>query len=280
MSNAHLIAGPFIGEFGWELFSWQAYLRTLARLGSRVNVFCKRGRAALYQDFAARIVELDIDTTGANTCQCRGKRAKAIATANHDEMPPGQTYEYINPDHTLLFWPPATHMPGFDDQTFIQFGVPTSSNGAGVPPPRTPTTIIVHARERTDIGTNRNWDRSKWDSLCADLFKVGFSIFAIGTAAGAYCPEWCEDERDRPLSTAFRLLSTASLTIGPSSGPMHLASLCGCPHLVWGESGNIPRYEKHWNPLGTKVDYHSGHNWDPPVDLIHNLAINMLNVER
>jgi len=26
-----LIAGPWVGEFGWELFAWQAYVRALSR---------------------------------------------------------------------------------------------------------------------------------------------------------------------------------------------------------------------------------------------------------
>ena len=26
-----LIAGPWVGEFGWELFAWQGYIRALSR---------------------------------------------------------------------------------------------------------------------------------------------------------------------------------------------------------------------------------------------------------
>ena len=34
-NSDHLIAGPFLGEFGWELMQWQGYLRQLAKFYKR-----------------------------------------------------------------------------------------------------------------------------------------------------------------------------------------------------------------------------------------------------
>ena len=48
-------------------------------------------------------------------------------------------------------------------------------------------------------------------------------------------------------------ITNANCTFGPSSGPMCLASLCGCPHVVWSKPSNRIRYEKNWNPLKTKT---------------------------
>ena len=44
---------------------------------------------------------------------------------------------------------------------------------------------------------------------------------------------------------------------------MHLASLSGLDHLVWSTDYNRVRYEKDWNPLKTKVIFHSEGGWDP-----------------
>ena len=58
---------------------------------------------------------------------------------------------------------------------------------------------------------------------------------------------------------------------------MHLSSLCGTPHVVWtntavtavGNVTNRERYEKLWNPLGTRVVVvDQPHGWNPEVEQI------------
>ena len=53
-----LLAGPWVGEFGWELMGWQARLRFLSKT-SDVIVACQMGHESLYQDFAKDIVYFD-----------------------------------------------------------------------------------------------------------------------------------------------------------------------------------------------------------------------------
>ncbi|GAG44278.1 unnamed protein product, partial [marine sediment metagenome] len=77
-----IIAGPFVGEFGWELFSWQGYLRGKAKRGQHVFVFCRRGNAYLYKDFAAAVVELDFESTQQNTLTHVGATPSALAREN------------------------------------------------------------------------------------------------------------------------------------------------------------------------------------------------------
>ena len=57
MSNSDklLIAGPWVGEFGWELFAWQAYVRALSRHFPRTLIVCRKTSEALYEDFATDI---------------------------------------------------------------------------------------------------------------------------------------------------------------------------------------------------------------------------------
>jgi hypothetical protein len=48
------------------------------------------------------------------------------------------------------------------------------------------------------------------------------------------------------------LLANADIVIGPSSGPMHLASLCGAPHVTWTDKASTKRrYLGGWNPHKT-----------------------------
>jgi len=168
-------------------------------------------------------------------------------------------------------------MPGFDEQSFRRFGSGAYCCHAMEDPNMLAriTDVVVHARERNDVGRNRNWSHDKWDMLCKCLSDKGYTIVAIGTAA--YMPEHAVNCAGIDLKDTCTLLRQAKLAIGPSSGPMHLASLCGTPHVVWGEAGNIPRYDEHWNPHQAKNIYDASAEWNPDVSTVLNHALDMLS---
>jgi len=66
-------------------------------------------------------------------------------------------------------------------------------------------------------------------------------------------------------------MAATRLVVGPSSGPMHLASLCGTPHLVWTDQirysaiqvNNRKRYETLWNPFCTPCWVLDTQGWAP-----------------
>jgi hypothetical protein len=62
--------------------------------------------------------------------------------------------------------------------------------------------------------------------------------------------------------------------VGPSSGPMHLASLSGTRHLVWSSPHNRNRYLDAWNPFKTPVYFYAKEDWNPKVDNIHKEILN------
>ena len=47
-----LVAGPWIGEFGWELFGWQGYIRAISKNYVRTICISRPGHGVLYTDFA------------------------------------------------------------------------------------------------------------------------------------------------------------------------------------------------------------------------------------
>ena len=188
-----LFAGPWVGEFGWELFCWQGMLR--------VNPF------------------LQYD--------------KVISCAN------------------------GSRLPFLPNCKYIKYGDPT------VAPKH--YDVLIHARGTDKHGTGfRNWPEFKW----ADLIKhTGLSYASIGSQEGSYHVDNTDDLRGVSLEELCGYMSASTMVIGPSSGPMHLASLCGTPHFVWsGDKPNVDRYEKYWNPLKTRVKVldHT-HGWDPPL---------------
>ena len=80
------------------------------------------------------------------------------------------------------------------------------------------------------------------------------------------------------------VLRSSEVCIGVSSGPMHLASLCLCKHVVWTDlkhqkainGTNKDRYKTIWNPFQTKVKVIDKYGWLPPVDEIYKAVRKML----
>ena len=56
--NKRLIAGPWIGEFGWELFAWQGYVRALSENFDETIIACRPSSQALYRDFANNFIDI------------------------------------------------------------------------------------------------------------------------------------------------------------------------------------------------------------------------------
>ena len=96
-------------------------------------------------------------------------------------------------------------------------------------------------------------------------------IACIGTKGESGWIEGTADLRGLSLEVLFDIMRSADFAFGPSSGPMHLASLCGLPHVVWSIPDNKKRYEVNWNPLSTKVLFDSKFNWHPSPEYVFDI---------
>ena len=50
MSKKMLIAGPWVGEFGWELFCWQGVVRKASKDYDAICIIARPGKQAMYID--------------------------------------------------------------------------------------------------------------------------------------------------------------------------------------------------------------------------------------
>lgn len=232
-----LFAGPWVGEFGWELMNWQGWVRALAPRYEEVWVCSRSSSEALYADVATRFIPHSI----------RGKAVHVIANDVQNPEERERVRNLVTPemDHLLprLFVPAAA-------QHFIRFG------SRRAPPP---VDVLFHARGK-DIASDRNWSVKAWEEMRGRLADAGLTAGCVGLSSATLDVPGVEDFRDRPLAETLDLMASARVVIGPSSGPMHLASLCGAPHVVWTDRriyrmGKTSRqkYESWWNPLGTQV---------------------------
>lgn len=255
--SSTLLAGPFLGEFGWELFCWQGRLRRLAKQYQHTYVLCRQGHETLYSDFAT----VNQYPSG----ESEGYRCHGI-----DVIPANTCLAYYD-----WKWRGNTarlQQANFLEQDFVRLG-------AGDCPRQ--FDVLIHARARS-WRSRHNWPAQHWHQYVRRLVADGLTVGHIGRTGSAedLTDAGSTSVMDIPLAQlAVQLRSGTRLLVGTSSGPMHLASLCGCPHLVLSDDRNYQRYQTDWNPFDTRV-YFSNGGWQPTVDLLYNETIAALDILR
>lgn len=259
--NKILFAGPWIGEFGWELFVWQGYIRNLAKEYEKVIVSSRLGHEFLYEDFMSEFIPIRVPENAlSDSWFCRGISSdfadKLATQTKYDVRIPGKNIGFLYGSDGI-----ALTEPDFYKQDFIKYKSNTIDKSFDV---------IIHPRNK-NLGNNRNWDQAKWQNLINLLIK-NFTVATIGTHE-AFKLENVEDMRNLSIRDTVSLMNRTKLVVGQSSGPMHLASLCGTPHLVWSTEHNRNRYFKYWNPFQTPVYFYSEMGWNPTPEFIFNKII-------
>lgn len=256
-----LTAGPWVGEFGWELFCWQASLRAIAKDYDNVIVCARPGHEALYSDFCTEYIPFSADVN-----LCSGRRnflrskkdpfACIKSTAHISCKKLGEPREFIKFGHA---------------NPELKFDIVMHARRIQSPK------SVRHAEKKMASKLSRNWDLDKWNDLAARLLNEGLRVCSVGAETAAYHVQGSEKFLGVPLSKLVDLFASSKLAIGPSSGPMHLASLCGCPHFVWTAKCNIKRYNHLWNPLNTPVQLLVDETWNPSVNDVFKGVMKVYN---
>ena len=264
-----LIAGPWVGEFGWELFAWQGYVRALSRQFQHTTIISRPQSRPLYEDFCNNFYEHTptggiVDSYFMHGVDF-GKDFKKIAIANNIKF---------DSDTTLLV-PRRIGLP-----PFTHFTQPVIIGNYTIKPEykiygskkEIEYDYIFHIRNRSSVRPQDNWSIDNWNKL-RDLLG-NKKIACIGTKAESGIIEGVDDLRDTKLQNLFNVLYNAKCAFGPSSGPMHLASLCNTPHVVWSIANNKVRYEQNWNPHDTKICFLSDYDWHPDASFVYEKYLN------
>jgi ADP-heptose:LPS heptosyltransferase len=252
-----LLAGPWVGEFGHELFCWQAYVRKLSREFKKTIIVGRPGHKYLYEDFCSEYIEFDPKSYKTNGRFCIDAESPSDIIKNIDHtfyfdgnFDIGVSYSKKEPKNNLLL----------SIQEFYKYEFKGNKN----------YDLIFHCRNKS-TGPDRNWSKECWHKLYESL-PARLKIACIGNSEAFYI-EGTDDLRGIEIKELVGILNQSKLIIGPSSGPMHLASLCGMTHLVWSIEYNRRRYESEWNPFKTKVIFHSDGGWNPDFKQINKLIL-------
>ena len=260
-----LMTAPYIGEFGWELLSWQGRVRQRFYAGGfdRLVVMGTPGKSAFYEDMPTEYVEVDLSAVPGSPCEDR-----RAAGPKSDPLPADQLREKVRPivddmaqrlrergDEIETFWPEydgTIHPYHEPHQRFVRFRLPATEV--------LPAPWVVMVQRTRAFGPN-NWPTDFWSELADRLECRGIhtSIYP------------CE------ARGAIAAAANCDLAVGQSTGGMHLASLCGCPHVAWSVNGDHPksqlqmtdrqRYQTFWNPLATPVLFHPVEDHPTPAEV-------------
>jgi hypothetical protein len=254
-----LVTGVCVSEFGWELLEWQGYLRSISSSFAKIVISSTDGLFPLYADMHPIFIPHRI--CGSRDCH----RLRSGTIKNPDELVRvrgeiDKVVKQLSFEGYKVKQISAGARYPIASQKFVKYGC--AQNIASYDR----FAIVIHARncqENHPFGGS-NYPEELWDVLIAQMYRRlgGVTIAAIGTKEASLAPRGVADYRGVPLMEVMDLMASAKLVIGPSSGPMHLASLCGTPHVVWCTDKNQPaiantnykRYTSAWNPFGTPVE--------------------------
>lgn len=259
-----LLAGPWVGEFGWELFCWQGFVRRLSKQYDKTIVIGRPTNELLYSDFADEYIKFDPESFKTDAWNCHGAKSAQhiVKEIEHTDylsgnFDIGMRYSQQGVSDTRGL---------FKQQDFVKIKsdkiISDDFSLEGYD-------VIFHCRNKS-TGSDRNWSYEQWCELY-ELLDDELLVACIGNDESFHIPG-TDDLRNIDLDMLIAIMQESDLIIGPSSGPMHLASLSGLKHLVWSTEYNRVRYEKDWNPLKTSVVFYSEGGWNPEPKKIAELV--------
>lgn len=234
-----LYVNPWTGEFGWEVGWWNPLIRGLARRYDKIIVACRPTSIYLYE-YATEIIEIPAQTTVTLNDHLEPLLCKLPADWGHNG-------EQVKPKTLYAHHKPTGHSTLVLDGRDLSLGTTSDKH----------VDIMCNFRR----GKQKEYPSKLCDTLVQLLIQSGYSVGCFGSLAD-YCPNETIDLRNNSLAEQCAVLGMAKCAVGHSSGAMHLASFCRCPHVIWhngkhwiGEKLTIRRYQNNWNPLATPMRY-------------------------
>ncbi len=257
-----LVAGPFLGELGWEVQAFQPYVRGEFINGEydKLIVYSNGGKETLYRDGEVRTFDRPQGIEAACNSTMYFPDQIKIHQKLLDEINPQLKDEFKGDE---IYRITGLSMPRCD------LMLDESKPDKLLPLPRTnefiPYDVCFVIRDR-QFAPERNWPKSKWEEVISEIVNKGYKVAVVGLV-NTWQPTFHSAVADFTNKTTIDglidIFNITKLVVGGSSGPMHLASRCGIPHLVWGFPANETRY-KETNFFDTPHKVYTW-GWQPEV---------------
>jgi hypothetical protein len=265
------LAGPFIGEFGWELFCWQGFLRKRCAEFDSMTVLCRTGHRILYRDFTDEIIEIEIPSDQVN--MWKGSINVEPIVSYYKQK--GEFTDFIPFDSYKTRWwlePNSQQL-----QKFVSYGNRS----------RVGFDILMHVRNAFHCRTAfRNWKQDSAKDYAKWAMAEGYSVACIGKTQTACHVAGTSDIRDLHLDRLIDVMASSGVIIGSQSGPHHLACLCHLPVIAWQtKPEHAERLSKFWNPFNIRtitnpaqISYWKERkHWQPPLEWMQEATLRISN---
>ena len=266
--NDTLLAGPYTGELGFELMEWSGYVRRLSAKYRRTIVLSYAGNGCLYDRCEYYPHGLSLENSGYGYGSLEAKQIIAMK-ASYVKRLGLTTFDWLHPMHLnkyakrilgpQLFWEPSQshrNQRRYD--------------------------VAFHFRSlrRADLDEKNypfEWARDLVNRCKAHNIRaccIGHPQYARGL-------DNCDDLRSSDLGQTRDMLKGIKLVAGGSSAPMHLASLCGLPIVVWWKNSALDphlrdKYLRLWNPHNTPAFVVSDSTFQPTPEQVFSQIIRAL----
>ena len=263
----NLLAGPFAGEFGYELMQWQGFVRRRRRHYANVHVITYPGREYLYEGCQVHYHDTALEQAGFFYGRLTRAQARRITNAKAAEIGL-KDYDLFEPSLLCTQY----HKRLLGGQEFRLLEEPPIDGKM--------VDLAFHFRAVRKEGPdqdNKNYSTAQADKLLAHCVGRGISVSCIGHPKYAYCPPGCPDYRSVDLRRTVAAISSARAVAGENSGPMHLANLCGKPTILWAQDQWRIDYSLRWNPFRVPIYIAANHTCQPAPEVIGDALANALD---
>lgn len=260
----NLFAGPYVGEFGWELMQWQGFIRARRPYYESVHVLTYPGRDYLYEGCHVHHHDIDLKTAGYRYGILDRKKALQMIEKKVSEVGL-ESYDVFSTSLVCTRYHKAIW--GQEFRLFKEDPLTTTLRD-----------VIFHFRAVRKKGsdTYQDYSAAAADELVQRCLEHGLRVGCIGHPNYSYCPPDCEDYRSIDLRRTIAAMSTAHAIVGKNSGPMHLASLCGKPSIQWAEDQWRLDFSLRWNPFRVPIYIVSNTESQPSPKFVCQAIVNAL----
>ena len=253
----NLLAGPYAGEFGYELMQWQGFVRARRKHYQEVHVLTYPGRDYLYEGCRVHYHDVDLkkagywygDITPTQMRQMADAKAAEIGLKDYDIF---DTSLLCTRYHRGLFWKQEFRL--LEEPPLVQ----------------KPYDLVFHFRSVQKVGPDplKNYPPELADELARQCMDRGLSVACVGHPQYSYCPKGCVDHRHADLRQTVAAISSARLGVGEASGGMHIVNACGRPTLIWGDGQWRIDPALRWNPFRVPIYVVTNSEWQPTPEKV------------
>lgn len=286
VADGIVVAGPFVGELGFEIGEWVPHIKGLAdRFKCRAHVFTKKGHEALYP-FAEKIHTFDFPGGHMNCNWLMNPPEEEVERYNDLEK---KVRDYAAQDefqkkYRILDLSGRSRMfKVFRDKVPMLLEAPANLTAKWKKALPSSTKVILTFRASTR-GSERNSNIDTLRRAAEFIIKKGWTPVTVGKIDDEYSiPDIVGINliNQTSLADLVAIYNLSSAVVGSSTGIIHLAAACGVPHITWGSTHSddkiIVRYNKEWNLNNTWVRFISK-EWDVSFEDIVPLLVEAVKV--